>query len=82
MPGYIIAMLAICVISSAGFTIVSFNKTLLNMYFKTFSSVMFTILGLLSLFYLISHHDEIPDNQLIGGLFEVVVRRNLSGEEY
>lgn len=69
MPGYIIAMLAICVISSAGFTIVSFNKTLLNMYFKTFSSVMFTILGLLSLFYLISHRQEIPDNQLIGGFF-------------
>jgi len=72
MPGYIIAVLAICIISSATFTVVSFKKTLINLYFKTFSSVMFTILGLLSLYTLISHSLELSDNRLIGGFFMVL----------
>ena len=72
MPGYIIAVLAICIISSATFTIVSFKKTLINLYFKTFSSVMFTILGLLSLYTLVSHSLELSDNRLIGGFFMVL----------
>lgn len=72
MPGYIIALLAVCVISSTAFTIVSFNKTLINLYFKTFSSVMFTILGLLSLYTLIAKCNELNDNRLIGGFFTVL----------
>lgn len=72
MPGYIIAVLAICFISSATFTVVSFKKTLINLYFKTFSSVMFTILGLLSLYTLISHSLELSNNRLIGGFFMVL----------
>jgi len=69
MPGYIIAILAVCIMSSAAFTIVSFNKTLINLYFKTFSSVMFTLLGLLSLYTLIEKCSDLRDNRLIGGFF-------------
>lgn len=72
MPGYIIVLLAVCVLSSAAFTILSYKKTLINLYFKTFSSVMFTILGILSLFTLVSHAQKLTDNRLIGGFFMVL----------
>lgn len=72
MPGYIIVLLAVCVLSAAAFTILSYKKTLINLYFKTFSSVMFTILGILSLYTLILNSQELTDNRLIGGFFMVL----------
>ena len=72
MPGYIIVLLAVCVLSAAAFTILSYKKTLINLYFKTFSSVMFTILGILSLYTLILNSQKLTDNRLIGGFFMVL----------
>ncbi len=72
MPGYIIVLLAVCVLSAAAFTILSYKKTLINLYFKTFSSVMFTILGILSLYTLILNSKKLTDNRLIGGFFMVL----------
>ncbi len=68
MPVYLIVLLVFCVISSTVFTVLSFKKTLLNLYLKTFSSMFFTILGLFSLYALLSKNNQIiADNRLIGG---------------
>lgn len=68
MPAYLIALLVICGASSTVFTVLSFKKTLLNLYLKTFSSMFFTILGLFSLYAVISKNNLfLGDNRLIGG---------------
>lgn len=68
LPTYITVLITLCFATSTIFTILSFKKTLLNMYLKTFSSMLFTILGLFSLFALLKKtHFEIANNTLIGG---------------
>lgn len=69
MPDYIVILLSICVLASAAFTAYSFKKTLVNLYFKTFTSVAFTVLGLFSLYALVAKGIQITDNRLIGGFF-------------
>lgn len=68
MPSYLLILLILAILTSTVFTILSFKKTLLNLYLKTFSSTLFTTLGLFSLFALIKKSNFImPNNGLIGG---------------
>ncbi|MDY4186289.1 MAG: lysoplasmalogenase family protein [Candidatus Borkfalkiaceae bacterium] len=64
----IIITLCLCLAVAAVFTVLSFKKTLLNLYLKSASSVLFTVLGVFCLYYLVSRKSgEIADNGLIGG---------------
>lgn len=73
MPAYIIILLSLCIIVSCIFTIISFNKNLANLYFKTTASMLFTILGLFCLFHIVSkHYDKLSDNVLIGGFLIIL----------
>ena len=68
MPSYLLILLILAILTSTVFTVLSFKKTLLNLYLKTFSSTLFTTLGLFSLFALLQKTNGImPDNRLIGG---------------
>lgn len=64
----IIIPLCLCVTIAIVFTVLSFNKTLVNLYLKSASSVLFTVTGVFCLYSLIREKSaEIPDNGLIGG---------------
>lgn len=64
----IIITLCLCLAVASVFTVLSFKKTLLNLYLKSASSVLFTVLGVFCLYYLVSRKSgEIADNGLIGG---------------
>lgn len=64
----IIIPLCLCLAVAAVFTVLSFKKTLLNLYLKSASSVLFTVLGVFCLYSLVSRKSgEIADNGLIGG---------------
>ena len=64
----IIITLCLCLAVASVFTVLSFKKTLLNLYLKSASSVLFTVLGVFCLYYLVSQKSgEIADNGLIGG---------------
>lgn len=64
----IIIPLCLCLAVAAVFTVLSFKKTLLNLYLKSASSVLFTVLGVFCLYSLVSRKSgEIADNRLIGG---------------
>ncbi len=68
MPQYLIILVIAAVLVSAVFTILSFKKTLLNLYLKTLASTLFTAIGVFSLFTLIKKNGiELPNNALIGG---------------
>lgn len=68
MPSYVIVTLILCVIVSAIFTVLSFNKNLVNLYLKTLASMLFTILGLFSLYYFLKDMPFVfGDNRVIGG---------------
>lgn len=57
-----------CLAVAVVFTILSFKKTLTNLYLKSAASVLFTVLGVFCLYSLISRKsDEIANNGLIGG---------------
>ncbi len=67
MPAYIIVLLAVSITAATIFTIISFKKTLLNLFLKIASSMFFVILGLFCLFSLVSKSNgEYKDNVLIG----------------
>ena len=73
MPIYITITLIACIIVSTIFTILSFNKNLFNLYLKTVSSMLFTILGLFCLFSkAVKFNAELGDNALIGGFLLVL----------
>lgn len=64
----IIIPLCLCLAIATVFTVLSFKKTLLNLYLKSASSVLFTVLGVFCLYSLVSRKSgEIADNGLIGG---------------
>lgn len=64
----IIIPLCLCLAVATVFTVLSFKKTLLNLYLKSASSVLFTVLGVFCLYSLVSRKSgEIADNGLIGG---------------
>lgn len=68
MPTHIIILLVLCVITTVLFTVFSYKKTLVYMYLKTFSSMLFTLLGLFCLLDLaLNLPHESSDNALIGG---------------
>ena len=68
MPAHIIILLVLCVITTVLFTVFSYKKTLVYMYLKTFSSMLFTLLGLFCLLNLaLNLPHESSDNALIGG---------------
>lgn len=68
MPAYIIILTVCAVLISTIFTVLSFKKTLLNLYLKTLSSTIFCALGVFSLFALIRKNGiQLSDNALIGG---------------
>ena len=57
-----------CLAVATVFTVLSFKKTLLNLYLKSASSVLFTVLGVFCLYSLVCRKSgEIADNGLIGG---------------
>ena len=67
MSSYVIATLILCIIVSTIFTIFSFKKNLANLFLKTLSSMLFTILGLFSLYYFIKYGGlETEHNRVIG----------------
>ena len=67
MSSYLIATLILCIIVSTVFTIFSFKKNLANLFLKTLSSMLFTILGLFSLYYFIKYGGfETGHNRVIG----------------
>ena len=53
MPQYLIILVIVAVLVSTVFTVLSFKKTLLNLYLKTLASTLFTAIGVFSLFALI-----------------------------
>ena len=64
----IIIPLCLCLAVATVFTVLSFKKALLNLYLKSASSVLFTILGVFCLYSLVSRKSgEIADYGLIGG---------------
>lgn len=68
MPTHIIILLVLCIITTVLFTVFSYKKTLVYMYLKTFSSMLFTLLGLFCLLDLaLNLPHESSDNALIGG---------------
>ncbi|MBQ7408185.1 MAG: hypothetical protein IJW13_02785 [Clostridia bacterium] len=67
MQPTVITILFLCILTAILFTVFSFKKNLIYLYTKTFSSVLFTALGLVCLYYFIKNGwNKISDNQLIG----------------
>ena len=67
MSTYVLATLILCIIASTIFTIFSFEKNLANLFLKTLSSMLFTILGLFSLYFFIVYGGlKNTDNHVIG----------------
>ncbi len=73
MTPLVLSLLIICAIVAIIFTIVSFKKTLLNLYLKTIASTLFVLLGVASLFHTANELlikeilNKSTVNELIGG---------------
>ena len=81
VSNYVIALLVLSTLIAIVFTILSFKKTLANLYLKTASSMLFVFLGIASLYSLVikrieqnplSYIPELRDNSLIGGFLILV----------
>ncbi len=81
MPNYIIIFLILSIVSALVFTILSFKKTLANLYLKTVSSMFFVFLATACLYFVvdtrlsnsvITYAPEPPNNTLIGGFLILV----------